>query len=79
MKAEELFSRAVRLDPKYALAHYYHGLAQYKLDKHKDALAAWKKSMEAEPSSSAAYKAEKKINHIKRKLDVVIDDILDAM
>ena len=78
LKAEELFARAARLDPGYALAHYYHGLAWYKLDKHNEAVACWKKSMEADPGSSAAYKAEKKINYVKRKLTGVIDDIRDA-
>jgi tetratricopeptide (TPR) repeat protein len=77
-KAEELFRRAVRLDPEYALAHYYHGLARYKLDKHREAIAAWKKSMEAEPGSDAAYKAEKKISYVKRKIDGVIDQIQNA-
>jgi len=74
-KAEDLFSRAVSADRSYALAHYYLGLARYKLDNQRGAERCWKDAMAAEPGSEAAYKAEKKINHVKKKLQGAINEL----
>lgn len=74
-KAEQLFSQAVATDRNYALAHYYLGLVRYKLDDQPGAERSWEQAMAVEPGAEAAYKAEKKLNHVRKKLQGAINEL----
>lgn len=74
-KAEELFGLAVSTDRQYALAYYYLGLARYKLDDQPGAERSWEQAMAVEPGAEAAYKAEKKLNHVRKKLQGAINEL----
>ncbi|PCJ56864.1 MAG: hypothetical protein COA73_11435 [Candidatus Hydrogenedentota bacterium] len=73
--AEELFREAVHADTRYPLAHYYLGLCLYKRDKAEDALKAWERAIEVGPGSDAAFKADKKIEYARKKLNLTIAEL----
>lgn len=60
-EAEELFRRAAGKDPGYGRAHAYLGNALYKQKRLTDAVTAWNKAIEVEPSSDAADLAREKL------------------
>ena len=72
-KAEELFREATELDERYALAHYFVGLAMYKVDDADAAVRSWKRAIEVDPNSEAASKAERKIDHVRMRASEVVD------
>ena len=60
-KAERCFRKAVRSDECYGLAHYYQGLALYRINMPKAARTAWNRTIEVEPDSEIAQKALSKL------------------
>ena len=77
--AEESFRDAILTDSKYSLAHYYLGLCLYKLDKSGEAIKSWQRAIEVGPGSDAAYKADRKINYAKCKVNKAISDLENRM
>jgi len=70
--AEEAFRKALLEDSKYALAHYYMGLAMYKQDKLREAIKYWTNAMQLEPGSDAATRAEKSLSRVRMQQKDVI-------
>lgn len=62
-RAHRNFRRAVRADESYGLAHYYLGLACYKMDLPDAARKNWTRATEVEPGSEAAEKARAKLDN----------------
>ncbi len=74
-RAEEVFRQAVMADHGYALAHTYLGHALYQQGRVKEAVASWRQAIAADPGSSAAIKAQKKIHHVERSAEKVVDSL----
>ena len=70
--AEEAFRKAILEDSKYALAHYYMGLAMYKQDKLREAITYWTNAVKLEPGSDAATRAEKSLTRVRMQQKDVI-------
>jgi len=62
-RAHRNFRKAVRADESYGLAHYYLGLACYKMDLPDAARKNWLRATEVEPGSEAAEKAQAKLEN----------------
>ncbi|MCH7958547.1 MAG: hypothetical protein IID08_00355 [Candidatus Hydrogenedentes bacterium] len=60
-KAERCFRKAIRSDESYGLAHYYQGLALYRMNLPKAASVAWNRTIEVAPDSEIADKATRKL------------------
>ena len=60
-KAERCFRKAIITDESYALAHYYHGLSLYQINRPSAAKFAWTRATEVDPDSEAAEKAQRKL------------------
>jgi tetratricopeptide (TPR) repeat protein len=73
--AEELFRQAAHADTRYPLAHYYLGLCLYKRDEAEDALKAWQRAIDVGPGSEAAFKADKKIEYARKKMNATIAEL----
>jgi len=73
--AEELFRQAAHADTRYPLAHYYLGLCLYKRDKAEDALKSWQRAIDVGPGSEAAFKADKKIEYARKKMNRTIAEL----
>jgi len=72
-KADRYFKRAVTADESHAQAHYYRGLALYKLNQVDAALAEWLRASQVEPDSEAADKARRKLEGIGPKYEKAIE------
>lgn len=64
--AESYFRDALTEDPRYALAHTYLGHSLYKQGHIRQAVAAWRRAVAAEPGSEAATKAQRKIRYVQK-------------
>ncbi len=73
--ALEEFRRAVDLDTEYALAHYYVGLAAYKLNDSQTAERAWLRTQELGPTSDTGQKARNKLELVKRQATNVVKEL----
>ena len=73
--ALEEFRRAVELDTEYALAHYYVGLAAYKLNDSQSAERAWTRAEELGPTSDTGLKARSKLELVKRQATNVVKEL----
>lgn len=62
-RAHRNFRKAVHADESYGLAHYYLGLACYKMDLPDAARKNWLRATEVEPGSEAAEKAHAKLDN----------------
>ena len=49
------FTKAIEIDPKYAIAYYNRGIAYYSLMKYPEALADYTKAIELDPKYADAY------------------------
>lgn len=74
-RAEHYFRKAVASDDSYGLAHYYSGLARYKLDDSDGALEAWRRAIQVEPGSDAAFKADRKIDYVRKHMTRAINEL----
>lgn len=77
--AEETFRDAARTDPMYALAYTYLGHSLYQQGRMSEAIAAWRKAIEAEPGSRAANKAEKKIHHVEHSKESIVEMLQERL
>jgi len=64
--AEKLFRSALAEDPGCGWACTFLGHALYHQGRHQDALAAWQRACEMDPTSDAGLKAKKKLKHVQR-------------
>jgi tetratricopeptide (TPR) repeat protein len=78
-RAEVLFRQAIDEDDAYAKAHYYLGLTMYKLHDSQAAIRAWKRASEVDPTGPMGFKAERKINYVKRHVDRTIGELQDRL
>ena len=74
-RAEELFRKAVLEDESYSKAHYYLGLALYKLNDSQGAIRAWTRANEVDPVGSMGLKAARKLNYAKKGLSRTITEL----
>lgn len=77
--AEELFRRAVGKDAGYARAHAYLGNTLYKQKRLTDAVSAWNKAIEVEPSSDAADMAKEKLLSLAKAREGGLDMVNDLV
>ena len=73
--AMEAFRTAIEYDPQDALGHYFLGLAYYKQEKTNEAVAAWRRAVDADPDSEAAEKARRKIEYVQSHMARVADEL----
>ena len=78
-RAEEFFRQAIDEDGGYAKAHYYLGLTMYKLHDSEAAIRAWKRATEVDPTGPMGFKAERKINYAKGKVDRTINELEERL
>jgi tetratricopeptide (TPR) repeat protein len=78
-RAEIFFRQAIDEDVGYAKAHYYLGLTMYKLHDSQSAVRAWKRATEVDPTGPMGYKAERKINYVKGKVDRTINELEERL
>lgn len=74
-KAEEYFQEALLADEAYVRAHYFLGLARYKLDDAQGALRAWKRAAKLDPSDPFAAKADSKIRYVQGHLNRAVNEL----
>lgn len=77
--AEELFRRAADKDSGYGRAYAYLGNTLYKLNRLTDAVTAWNKAIEVEPTSDAADVAKKKLQSMAKSQEGGIDIVSDLV
>lgn len=78
-QAKEYFRNAIADDEAYAKAHYFLGLALDKLDDAPAAIKSWKRATEVDPGDPIAYKAERKIRYVDRKVKQTIDELAERV
>lgn len=78
-RAEVFFRQATEEDGGYAKAHYYLGLTMYKLHDAPAAIRAWKRAAEVDPTGPMGFKAERKINYAKGKVDRTINELEERL
>lgn len=74
-RAEEYFRQAILTDESYSKAHYYLGLALYKLNDSQGAVRAWTRATEVDPGGSMGLKAERKLSYAKRGVNRTIEEL----
>jgi tetratricopeptide (TPR) repeat protein len=79
LRSEDFFRRAATADDSYALAHYYLGLALYKMDKSEEAVKAWERAIHVGPGTKAAGKADKKIEYVKKHMNRTITELKEQI
>lgn len=77
--AEEVFQRAVALDPGYARAHYYLGNTYYRRGRLTEAVTAWKHAIDAQPQSEVADDAREKLLIVGHGEEGILSTIKDQM
>lgn len=73
--AIDAFHTAIEYDPHEALGPYFLGLAYYKQQKTNEAVAAWRRAVDADPDSEAAEKARRKIDYVQSHMTRVADEL----
>ena len=73
--AAKFFQKAVNSDHEYAMAHYYLGLAKYKLDDSQAALREWNITINLDSGSKYAVKADQKVEQHKRRAKKSINQL----
>lgn len=73
--AAKFFQKAVDSDHEYAMAHYYLGLAKYKLDDSQSALREWEITISLDSVSKYATKADQRIEQHKQRANKSISQL----
>ena len=73
--AIDAFHTAIEYNPHDAHGHYFLGLAYYKQQKTNEAVAAWRRAVDADPDSEAAEKARRKIEYVQSHMTRVADEL----
>jgi len=77
--AAKFFQKAVDADTRYAMAHYYLGLARYKLNDSAGAHRSWETTIELDSGSDAAIKADKKLEQHKKRTNRSVNQLEDRI
>lgn len=77
--ALKFFEKAVDADNDYVMAHYYLGLAKYKLNDSEGALRAWHNTIALDKESKYAIKADAKITQHKNRAKRSINQLEDRL
>jgi len=77
--AEESFREAVHVEPRYVKAYYFLGLALYKLDDAEGAVRAWQRAVDINPRDDMAYKSERKIAYVQKRMDKTIGELEERL
>ncbi len=78
-EAESLFSEAIELDPSYALAYKYRGIARWNQNETSGALADCNKYLELRPGDAEAYRMRGRIKGKMGKHAEAIEDFTRAI
>ena len=77
--AEKFFQKAVDSDRGYPMAHYYLGLAKYKLDDSRGALREWEITINLDTTSKYAIKADAKIGEHKQRANQSVNQLEERL
>ncbi|HIA46887.1 MAG TPA: hypothetical protein EYN96_02655 [Candidatus Hydrogenedentes bacterium] len=77
--AGKFFQKAVDADIQYAMAHYYLGLAKYKLNDSEGAIRSWNATIDLGSGSEAAVKADKKLEHHEQRTNRSVNQLQERI